>query len=257
MKPPRCIVFTDLDDTLFLSPRKHPGRGAGHAVLARRTDGQAHAHATRASAWLLDLLGHDPDTLLVPVTGRTAEALARVDIPWRGPRIIDHGLRVLDASGADDAAWRDHTVALLDARRAALEAAADAARARLGSSGLQLRVITVHGRPAYVVLKHPARQPGALDAVRDAVVSVAQGHDMNAFWTDSTLTLFPNGAGKRHAVRYLRDQLDPLGEAATVGVGDAASDLPFMSECDLALTPTTSQLFHVLRAEAHRHGGLA
>jgi hypothetical protein len=100
----RAIVLVDLDDTLFQTLRKcPPGVPEGALTpLGFGRDGGALGFATPRQAGFLAWLGEA--ALVVPVTGRSHDALSRVRILY-GAAICAHGGVILDEEGAVDPGW--------------------------------------------------------------------------------------------------------------------------------------------------------
>ena len=100
----RAIVLVDLDDTLFQTLRKCPPDVPQAALtpLGFGRDGGALGFSTPRQAAFLAWLGEA--ALVVPVTGRSHDALSRVRIPY-GAAICAHGGVILDEAGAVDPRW--------------------------------------------------------------------------------------------------------------------------------------------------------
>jgi HAD superfamily hydrolase (TIGR01484 family) len=58
--------------------------------------------------------------------------------------------------------------------------------------------------------------------------------------------VFPSSCLKENAVKYILDHHYSNNKIFTIGMGDSIVDHKFMSLCNLAITPTTSQLFNSL-----------
>ena len=68
-------------------------------------------------------------------------------------------------------------------------------------------------------------------------------------WNGNNLALLPPWLDKAHAVRRLQEQYRRrYGTILSIGMGDSASDLPFMQRCDYLLTPVGSQIARALPA---------
>lgn len=112
------VIFTDLDDSLFQTRRKsdHP-----HLTpVAYGLDGREISFQTPQQRALVELFG--PATM-IPVTGRSAEALSRASgLTWTSYRVVSHGALILDESGRALPSWLDETRAEVEAWRGRLEA---------------------------------------------------------------------------------------------------------------------------------------
>jgi len=252
----RLIAFVDLDDTLFSTRRKHPAHlvDADLTVGTVNARGEPHGFQTARQAAMFEHLRRHGT--VVPVTGRSAEAYARVRLPFTSFRVLDHGATIITPDGTPDAVYTERLKGDLAPHGADFERLTHevAALARDTDPELRARVHDVHGLPIYVVVKHPDRRAGALRALAALLhARLAQNPRWHVFSNDSTLTVMQAAVSKRRAVTHLRAALDPDGEALTVGVGDTLSDVPFMSVCDVVMTPANSQIVRVLGGLHHVH----
>ncbi|MDR6218370.1 hypothetical protein [Deinococcus soli (ex Cha et al. 2016)] len=249
MSGPLTLAFVDLDDTVLSSLRKL-GPGDHTPVALSATDGwQGYQNAAQRRL-LRHLLAHAD---VIPTTGRSRTAFDRVQLTWWSWAILDHGATILRPGGELDPTWTAQVEKILSRSDAALRGLTErlATHLRGTQPELSVRIHDLGGHAIYAVVKHPGRQPGALRAAAAYLQALTEGHaDWSVFANDSTLTLMPAAVSKAAAVTYVREQLDPHGQALTVGVGDTLSDLPFMALCDYALTPGRSQ---VMTAAATLH----
>lgn len=212
----RLISFVDLDDTLFSTRRKLPAHLQDTELehVSVNTRGEAHGFRTAKQAALFTQLCRLGP--VIPVTGRSAQAFARVRLPFSHARVLDHGATLLAADGAPDAVYAAQTgERLAQHARDFSTLAQDLSRqVRLHFPGLQVRLHEVHGQPLYLVVKHPQRQMGALTELahswQEQLGSDSRWH---LFSNDSTLTLMQACVSKRGAVQHLQTTLDPRGEA--------------------------------------------
>lgn len=123
-------------------------------------------------------------------------------------------------------------------------------RAHADALGCRLTVHRAGDLPFMTVIKHPDADPEALAALQtrwEAAVDDTDGtHPLHVIANANNVSLLPRAPGKAQAVRWLRERHFP-GAVLTLGLGDSVSDLPFLRECDFAVTPAQGQL---LRATA-------
>lgn len=101
------IALVDLDDTLFQTVGKCPGgTGEGLRLMSRLVDGSPSGYATQTQQNLLSWLRMGK---VIPVTARSRDVLARVDIE-QAPAICSNGGCIIAPGGAIDRAWHDHLV---------------------------------------------------------------------------------------------------------------------------------------------------
>lgn len=245
------LVLGDLDDTLFQTRRKCP-EGCELFPVAYGRDGEALSFATARQRRLVEwLLAH---ASFVPVTGRNADAVARVDLPFGGYAITSFGGVILTPEGACDTGWREIVGAHAAGLPPVLEELRRAALARAAREGADVRatVVSDQGMPLYLSLKHNA---GSAAALAPFVACFAD--ELPAGWrvhlNDNNAACLPPWLAKEHAVRHFLRHLAPP-DAVTFGFGDSHSDAPFLALCDYALVPAGTQLgrhLHTVQPYAH------
>lgn len=247
-----AIALVDLDDTLFQTRRKcPPDVPEGDLVpMAFDREGNPASFATpRQLAWIEWLRR---GTLLVPVTGRSVDALARVDLAF-DLGVAAHGGVVLREGQRPCPDWQARIAAAAQAERAGLAAIAErfAALANAQNADVRVRILQEAGTPLYVVAKHndPAREAELHALAADMADTVPPG------WTrhinGNNVAYLPPHLGKRQAVEHVLGELRRLHpDLPVIGLGDSLTDAPFLALCDFAMIPGQSQL-----AE-HVFGGL-
>lgn len=239
-----AIALVDLDDTLFQTRRKCPAdlTEADLTAMAVDREGQPTSFATpRQLAWIEWLR---QGTLLVPVTGRSVDALGRVDLAF-DYAVAAHGGVVLRQGRAICPGWHARVIAGAEAARAGLEqlAARYSRAAAQQGEDVRVRILAEQGTPLYVVAKH--RDPGREDHLHALAQDVADA--VPPGWTvhinGNNVAYLPPHLGKRQAVEPLLEELRALHPALPViGLGDSVTDAPFLALCDFAMIPGSSQL---------------
>ena len=232
-------VFCDLDDTLLQTEAKC-GNGGPLREAAYDRNGQALSYHTPQQWQLLQLLA---PSRLIPVTGRTSEALNRVRSPvFSDWRITSHGAVLCDAQGQVSSEWLAHIAEERLQWEGFLQRTLQRALSYIADHHLIIRgrILEDGGLPVYLSFKgqesdlaHLAQQLSADWQALGGTVH-RNGHNM---------ALLPPYATKSRAVQFLlqllsRDQTPPL----VLGLGDSISDLPFMQLCDFAVIPRHSQI---------------
>ena len=259
--PVRTVIFTDLDDTLFRTARKTPPEALEHSRRAARANNGRDSFATPRQQALLDWL--DP-ARCVPVTARGSEAFSRVLLPFAGPAtVLANGAVVLDADGVPDRSWQERIRRTLEPLRATLDALPERIRAEAARHDVAIRTWLVE-EPGpggvYAVAKAEADPSGAalealVPGLRDALAADGTRGREGAWQihlNGNNLALLPPGLSKAAATAHLLERLRGRGEVLAIGVGDSASDLPFMRLCDAWITPSDSQIDRLCDlAQAH------
>lgn len=245
------LVLGDLDDTLFQTRRKCP-EGCELFPVAYSRAGEALSFATARQRRLLDWLL--ASAAFVPVTGRNADAVARVHLPFAGYAITSFGGVILAPEGGSDAGWREQVAAHAAEHPPMLEDLCRAALVRGERDGADVRatVVSDQGMPLYLSLKHSAGDAAALASF---VAGFAEA--LPAGWhvhlNDNNAACLPPWLAKEHAVRHFLEHIAPR-DAVTFGFGDSHSDAPFLALCDYALVPAGSQLGrHLNTVQAYAH----
>ena len=176
------VAFADLDDTLFQTLRKLPGRDPADLTPATvDTRGEPHSYCAPAQTALLELLRLGAVTV-IPVTGRDPAAMNRVRLPFRSWRVLDHGLTVLNPAGEPDAEWAARVTAHLAPLQDALRENTDDLRPHADAlvtdhPGLALGILTADCAPvlfadreAGVVGAAHAGWKGALAGITDTTL---------------------------------------------------------------------------------------
>lgn len=239
----RSIVFADIDGTLIESIRNGPPPGEAD-VGAWDRDGRAIAvHGPRHRELLRVLSTADA---LVPVTGRSPDALSRVKIDFRSYAVVHHGSVVITPAGEVDRDYADVISASLDAVHEMLEAAFFETRARIEQEGLPLRARRQirEGKTIEVCVKSVDPTTTSLGIHGKTLEATWQGlPGARIHHNGNNLALLPSEVTKERAVRWVANRLErTLGPCVHFGAGDSVTDLGFLRSCDYLLVPRDSQI---------------
>lgn len=237
----KVIYLTDLDDTLFCSPRKVTGT-PGPAVTTA-TNGH-HSHMGPAQRDLFDLMRETGE--VIPVTARSSDAFGRVHLEFGTRRaILANGAILLDETGAPDPDWFALTSRV---GHAAASRMRDMMATITEEYGDAVRSWIVHesGAPVYLCTKMNEGEPEEIAAVLVEIgVLLFERYGLSDFQqhvNGNNLSLTPWEISKRAACDHLLSRLGDRSDLTVIGVGDSLTDLPFMGLCDFMMTPTRSQI---------------
>ena len=246
---PEVIVFTDLDDSLFQTRRKCDAEGLSAAAYSRQGDPLSfHTPQQRALLKLWEA------ATLIPVTGRSSEALSRVrSISWSSYRVVSHGAVILQHDGHPLKSWRAHIDSEIEPWHLRLMHVHDyimqqvkvweQTRSDQNIDPLRVRLVYEEDLPVYLSVKGPRSALAELKVELEPLWSTGIIHH-----NDRNMALLPSYTSKARAVSHLRDLLSrsQAVEPLFIGVGDSISDLDFLRQCHFALTPQKSQIHQEL-----------
>lgn len=243
----QSFIFIDLDDTLFQSLRKC-GLSVDPRLLKPRAylrDGSVISYATPKQQRLWQWLSGGGR--MIPVTARNFDAFSRVDLPFTEEAVLNHGAVILDKNRRLDPEWQSRMADMLPPyHRDLLDLWEQVQCHARHEPALKPRLIEDFGVTWYGVVKHAAADEEALDKLLNAVIrpheAVLSGR-LYYHFNGNNLAVIPDVIGKANAVSFLKERYARLhGPILTIGMGDSKTDIPFMSLCDYAMIPKTSQL---------------
>lgn len=238
---PRAVVFMDLDDSIFQTPRKCGPGPLRPAALDR--EGRPSSFLNSRQVRLLELLSGG--AVIIPTTARNLEAFRRVRLEFTQGAILNYGGLILGPDGRIDPDWQDRMRPLCAGAGPLLaEALARANRAvKERGLGCRARLISDQGLDFYVVVKNYTARPEELRLVREALAEFGSGQGARIYLNDNNLSFRPAFLDKAGAVAYFRrNRLRPEDrELPVIGLGDSLSDLEFMGACDYLMMPAGSQ----------------
>ncbi|MFN3197248.1 MAG: hypothetical protein ACE366_02350 [Bradymonadia bacterium] len=241
MKP---LAFVDLDDTLCMSKRRLGALGATpHCVAYLDPRGTPGGYCTPAQWGLYTWL--KANTIMIPVTARRLHALQRMQLTFDHEQVCCGGGLLLTVDGQIDEVWCGQMAEALAPYAAQLESL-EAHWRQLGVDAgcrVRTRVVGHRGVPMYLCAKHMGRDAELFGGLIDAHVETLRPEGWHLYVHNYSAALSPPPLTKGHAVDYLKARHEA---PFTLGVGDSAADHPFLARCDVAMTPTDSDLFRHL-----------
>lgn len=240
-----AVVLVDLDDTLFQTMRKRPDDVPEHDLTPAAFDRQGAplSYSTPRQSKFLRWISQN--AVLIPVTARSREALRRVRIHYSAA-VCAHGGVLLSEDGSPDAEWAAEIAGASEPVLPTLHALAERARHAASEQGctIEPRILSEDGVALYLVLKHPTADEAKLSRIA-AVVERCTPEGWTVHRNGNNAAFLPPHLGKQRAVARLLPRLrERYPSTPLIGVGDSATDAPFMALCDWAMTPRESQLWN-------------
>ena len=242
MKWSNIFVFSDLDDTLIQTAGKLPD-GVKSEVAAYDRNGDSLSYFSSHQKVLLNLFARAGATI-IPVTGRTKEALERVNYLFKSYSAVSHGAAVLKPDSSVCEYWLELIRQEKKDWPQALERVNELMQRSIRKSNLdaQTRVIIDQGIHAYVSVKGTK---GALDALE----SIGRDTSLRLHRNGRNLALLPAYTSKKRAVEHIKNLLEIKPDDLVLGMGDSLTDLPFMRLCQFGIFPAGSQIDQGLSSE--------
>lgn len=241
------MVFSDLDETLVRSARRHP-LADDWSPAATDKYGATVSWQSRADRTFFDWLS--ATARVIAVTGRSVGAYRRVGLALDGYAVVHHGAVVLAPNGQSAADYRDSVQAELDATSALLSSAAEELLASPACASNRIRVTrqVVDGRCIEVCVKATDLSADSVGPEsREILRSWQSLAGIRVHHNGNNLALLPATVDKARAVRWLMSKLrEEIGDFVSIGVGDSDSDSSFLAECDYAVLPRHAQLASAL-----------
>ena len=229
-------ALVDLDDSLFRSKRRAEPGQLGEPATVDKT-GEPYSYASLPQQTLFRLL--QTVDRVIPVTARPTESFKRVTLPFKDIAICTMGASYLRPDGTPDPEWHAKTVVQLAPHQGELHRMSE----RLKSHEVRVRTVSERGCPIYISVRLFELTGPPLAALQATI-----GEHLPPGWRRyqhrDQITLLPPGISKRAAVQRLIEGERP---DLLIGLGDTWADLGFLDLCDLALTPTSGQLFSALK----------
>lgn len=235
---PHIVIFLDLDDTILqTAPKCPPGEPVAPAATDR--DGRALSFMTRAQQRLLDTWLQQGT--VIPVTGRTDDALARVAIAFDSWRITHHGAVIRRPDGALPEWWHVQMRPVLATAQPLLREIAAELSVGAATGDYRVSIHRVEDLLTYVSVK-TNRDETVLVSVRTRLETAGLPAALALHCNGHNLAVSVRGAQKHDAVRRVAAELERAGPIVTIGAGDSLTDIPFLRACDFALVPRASQI---------------
>ena len=254
------VCFTDLDDTLFQTPRKMTEAELVHAAPgASDATGKVRSFMTQRQQMLVNWLLNT--TTVIPVTARQSEQMARVHIPFTSYRVTTHGAVILTPDGEEMAEWKQHIQTSLEAvsdKLRELESTVQGILANPADHGLDgldawCRMNQEYDQDIYLVSKVTNSETAAMLADLERKVNEKCGLDTDPDFyihrNGNNLAWIPSCITKKHAVTFLMEHEPSLKDKFAMGMGDSLSDLPFTGCCDFSAIPVGSQAWQQLSGD--------
>ncbi|ABM03098.1 sucrose-6F-phosphate phosphohydrolase [Psychromonas ingrahamii 37] len=245
----RIFVFTDLDDSLFSSKRKHT-KTADSQITSVNKQGEIESYATLQQQKLVQMLAALKASFIA-VTGRRTSAYKHCIIDQvtnSEYAIVSHGALILDKKSALLPCWINYLNNTYDMKH--WQKKLTQAHCQLinyfsaMNCEARVRLIIDHDICTYICIKIPAHQH------QESLLAKINLHlkqlDFSIHGNAGNFAVLPPYASKELAVNYLIKKLNISDKDVVFGIGDSVSDLPFIRNLDFAIFPKSSQIMKAI-----------
>ena len=238
-KPPRIFFFCDIDDSLMVSRRK-TRKGAIYSGAAINTRNEVCSFFSVKHLLLLDLIQSQANSL-IPVTGRSSDSLARVNLNFDSYAVASHGAVILTPDGELSQDWLESIEADIRNWEPKILKFYTGLESVVYNLPIDTRISIVwdQGIASYVSVKGPREN---LQMLLENIEHECQLLGFRVHFNDRNLAILPPYASKMRALSFVFDKMGVSENDLTIALGDSLSDLAFMEICDICMCPSDSQI---------------
>ena len=240
-----CLVFTDLDDTLFSTMRKQPEYKVEECFVGTvKANGEPSGYLNPHQKAFFDRINSIGE--IVPVTARVTEQLDRTIIIKGFKHAAWYQGALVKINNEIDKEWQDISFSALSAVQNDFEKLYKSLYGNNKFNDLHIildRFKDLDGMAYqfYIERKEKNRKIISMDLLEDYI---KQYLDPNKYYIHQQfdyISILSKEINKAKAVKYMKEKLNPI---LTIGCGDSDVDVSFMRECDYAIFPRKSLAFN-------------
>ena len=245
-------AFADVDDMLIASTRTAPVDGS--VVAAVDGKGAVCGWLTPKQQQFLALLTVGTPVRVVLTTARTSTGVSQLTIPGicgAGQNtcysIVSFGGRIIMPNGESEPRFRELMAKGASDYKVLIDALCSGMTSYCSEHKIdaRVRVASDDGFGLFVSIKHNKRNLEEM-AELHRVLKCRLPEGFSLHFNGNFIAAMPPFLGKDKAVQWFMDNY-VAADDLTIGLGDSHTDLPFMGLCDMAVTPTASQIFSTLK----------
>lgn len=241
----KCLVFTDLDDTIFSTMRKQVGFSVEDCVVGTvKANGEPSGYLNPQQHAFFERIRQMGE--IVPVTARITEQLERAVIVKGYQHAAWYQGALVKINGEIDEEWKTASFNVLDSAQSDFDALAAALRQSGRFEDLHIIVerFSDLGNMAYQFYLERKDKNRTRISMEYLDSYINEKLDSNKYYIHQQLdyiSILPKEINKTKAVKYIQSKLNPV---LSIGCGDSDVDVSFMRECDYAIFPKKSLAFN-------------
>lgn len=240
-----CLVFTDLDDTLFSTMRKQPEYKVEDCFVGTvKENGEPSGYLNPHQKAFFDRISSIGE--IVPVTARVTEQLDRAVIIKGFKHAAWYQGALIKINNEIDKTWQDISFSILDSAQKDFENLYKSLYENSKFTDLHIILdrfddLNNMAYQFYVERKEKNRKLISMDLLGKYI----EDHlDLDKYYIHNQfdyISILPKEVNKAKAVKYIKEKLNPV---LSIGCGDSDVDVTFMRECDYAIFPKKSLAFN-------------
>ncbi|GLT19692.1 hypothetical protein GCM10007938_34750 [Vibrio zhanjiangensis] len=242
----KTLLFTDIDDC-FVATKKKFLDNENIIIASIDINGNPRSYMSDKQKALLEIFVK-ADTTIIPVTGRSYDALHRIQVVslLRSWKIVSHGALIVEPSGKKCRAWLDYLDGEFPLKEWAdkLRLVNESINKCIKSNKFEAisYILYEDDLACYICIKCKegiCSQP-IFESITSELSILLDG--MKIHVNGRNMALLPPYTQKKLAVKFLEKNLTKNNSYLTFTMGDSLSDIPFMKLADFSLMPTKSQI---------------
>jgi len=241
------LALLDLDDTLFQTAKHLPADQLKHVA--------SHNSAGEPLGWMTDRQQQfwqwlQACTEVIPVTARSLEGLARVQLPLNSWAVCQHGAVIVQPDGQLEPTWQAHMQQRLAPLLPELEQIlSDLECDPQRPDGVRAWIAVERDVSIYIIVKQLPSAP----YFAHLLAKMAKYPAFYLHINGNTAAILPKVVSKVAAVQHLLSILNPDQQRVVLGWGDSLSDVDFLQQCDWWGMPKRSQTSAWVREQLEQH----
>lgn len=240
-----CLVFTDLDDTLFSTMRKQSEYRIEDCFVGTvKANGEPSGYLNPQQKAFFDRISNIGQ--IVPVTARVTEQLNRAVIVKGFKHAAWYQGALVMLNGEIDRQWQDASFSVLDNSQKDFQKLYNCLSNDNEFNDLHIILDRFNdlNKMAYQFYIERKEKNRKLIPMERLGKYIQDNLDLNKYYIHNQfdyISILPKDINKAKAVKYIKEKLNPV---LTIGCGDSDVDVAFMKECDYAIFPKKSLAFN-------------
>lgn len=241
----KCLVFTDLDDTLFSTMRKQPEYKVEECFVGTvKANGEPSGYLNPHQKAFFDRINSIGE--IVPVTARITEQLNRAIIVKGFKHAAWYQGALVKINNEIDEDWKDISFNSLDFVQNDFEKLYKSLSTNHSFNDLHIILdrfddLDNMAYQFYVERKEKNRTLISMDVLGKYIEEYLDSEKYYIHQQFDYISILSKNINKAKAVKYIKEKLNPI---LTIGCGDSDVDVNFMRECDYAIFPKKSLAFN-------------